>query len=94
MHRRLGWARGCSKEQYKINSGIATGVASPTYTTLHELTHPVARAIQVSHLELSVTLPCPHPRHIQTESYSYEYELIPESTTKYPPSSHDNMLRV
>ena len=35
----------------------------------------------------------------KTESYSYEYELVPERTTKYPPSSydvyitHDNMLR-
>ena len=61
----------------------------------------MVQAIEVSHLELFVTLLYPYPRHtcIQTESYSYEHELVPERTTKYPPSSydvyitHDNMLR-
>ena len=89
MHRRLGGARGGSKEQYKRNSGIVTEVVSPMNTTLQEFIHQVARAIKVSHLELFVTLTYPYPRHIQTESYSYEYELVPERTTTYPPSSHD-----
>ena len=67
MHRRLGGARGCSKGQCKRNGSIiVTGIVSPTHQALHEFIHPVPRAIEVSHLELFVTLPYPYPRRIQT----------------------------
>ena len=101
MHRRLGGARGGSKEQQKRNSGIVTGFVSTTNTTLQEFIHPVERATEVSHLELLVTLPYPYPRHIQTDptrtSTSWFQKEPPDIVLRammHICTMHDDMLRV